>query len=193
MDPGYDLEDEARDFAVGFSIVRKDHSSAKKPLRSEADWDRTFDAWAAGVALFYPHRVQELAGYKEIIKELFRYVMDVSTAVQTDQAIRDKYAKNPFRLDDRSRHSVFLMAQASRISKGSPSSTKRPLQSQASPSAPKRQAVPCRNWNMGICNGDPCEYRRKHGVCWVCGDPHRANSQPECKTAFQAGQGKRST
>ncbi|KAH9913725.1 uncharacterized protein B0H18DRAFT_1147359, partial [Fomitopsis serialis] len=46
MELGYDHDEDTRELAPGLSLVRKDTSSAKRPLRTEADWQRVFAAWA---------------------------------------------------------------------------------------------------------------------------------------------------
>ncbi|EMD36440.1 hypothetical protein CERSUDRAFT_29448, partial [Gelatoporia subvermispora B] len=131
MDPGYNHEDEAKDLAGGLAIIRKDHASAKKPLRTEGDWGRVYDAWMEGVKVFFPHRAEELVEYKKIVRELFRLMPDPLVPIQVDLGIRDSYSKNRFRLDDRNRHTIYISTQLSRtLFKG----TKRPLTSQASSS-----------------------------------------------------------
>jgi hypothetical protein len=37
MDRGYDHDDEPKDFTGGYSIVKKDHLWAKKPVLAEAE------------------------------------------------------------------------------------------------------------------------------------------------------------
>jgi hypothetical protein len=66
-DPGYDHHDEAKDFGNGFVLVKKDHTTAKKPLRGEADWSRVFNAWRDGTLLLYPHRRDKLQGYAKVV------------------------------------------------------------------------------------------------------------------------------
>ncbi|EMD30719.1 hypothetical protein CERSUDRAFT_60905, partial [Gelatoporia subvermispora B] len=114
MDPGYNYEDEAKDLAGGLAIVRKDHSSAKKPLRTEGDWGRVYDAWMDGVKFFFPHRAEELIGYKKIIRELFQLMPDPALPIQVDLGIRDSYSRNRFHLDDRNRHTIYISTQLSR-------------------------------------------------------------------------------
>ncbi|KAG5724681.1 hypothetical protein E4T56_gene3738 [Termitomyces sp. T112] len=63
LDKGYDHNNEPKDFMGSFSLVKKDFASAKKPVHTESDWTRAFDAWMAGVILFYPHRKDELSKY----------------------------------------------------------------------------------------------------------------------------------
>ncbi|KAJ3831362.1 hypothetical protein F5878DRAFT_675947 [Lentinula raphanica] len=53
IDPSYDHQDEGRDFGAGYTLVKKDHLSARKPVVSESDWNRAFDAWKNGVILAF--------------------------------------------------------------------------------------------------------------------------------------------
>ena len=44
----------------GFSLVKKYHATAKKPVENESDWIRVFSAQESGVILLYPHCTSEL-------------------------------------------------------------------------------------------------------------------------------------
>ncbi|KAG6858376.1 hypothetical protein C0995_000443 [Termitomyces sp. Mi166 len=55
LEKGYDHQDKPKDFGGSFSLVKKDQATAKRAVRTEPDWSRTFDAWLAGVLIFYPH------------------------------------------------------------------------------------------------------------------------------------------
>ncbi|KAG6899588.1 hypothetical protein C0995_005626 [Termitomyces sp. Mi166 len=55
LEKGYDHQDKPKDFGGGFSLVKKDQATAKCAVHTESDWSRTFDAWLAGVLIFYPH------------------------------------------------------------------------------------------------------------------------------------------
>jgi hypothetical protein len=72
MDRGYDHDDEPKDFASGYSIVKKDHFRAKKSVSTEAEWTRVARTWKCAVELLYPHRKTELESYMGIIEELFQ-------------------------------------------------------------------------------------------------------------------------
>ena len=48
MEPGYDHDDDPKDFGDGRALVRKEHATTK-PLRNEADWIWVFNAWKTGV------------------------------------------------------------------------------------------------------------------------------------------------
>ena len=184
MDKGYDHNDEPRDFGGGYALVKKEQASAKRPLRSESEWARVFGAWSSAVGLVYHHRSSELQGYQRMVTDLFRTVLhDPLIAIGFDVEARDRYAKSPFRLDDRTQLNVPLLAHMFQGS--SPSSKKRsnPMASSSSPS--KCSSVPCRNWNMGICEA-PCPNGRRHGVCCECEGQHQAKDEPVCNTLLQA-------
>jgi hypothetical protein len=187
MEPGYDHRDDAKEFHGGFSLVQKDQISARKPLRSETDWIRVFDAWSAAVSLLFDHRNDELTNYREFMVSFFRDVPDdPNTAIRLDNDVREQYAKNPFRLDDQGRLQRLVMSSVIR-NRPSPSSSlgKRPSSSAPSGTPPprKKMAAICLNWNAGLCD-DPCPYGRRHGSCSQCGEKHRAKDQPDCSSEF---------
>lgn len=186
MEPGYDHDDEPKEFAAGYALVRKEHVVARRKLRSEADWIRVFGAWMEGVKRLFPHRGTELENYREIIMELFRS-MDATIAISVDRAAREHYHKSPFHLDDRTRLQVHIWAAVMQTSSQSTTLGKRPASS--SPSTSKRASVLCLNWNFGRCD-DPCRNRRKHGECSECGGRHRAKDESSCFAALQAHKGK---
>lgn len=176
MDRGYSHQDEPKEFAGGFSLVKKDHYSARKPIRNEADWSRVFHAWKEGVCLLYPHRSQELQGYHEMVIDLFRAApSDPSVAINFDVEARDRYSRSPYHMDDRSRLNVPLLTQMFR---------KRNTTDHTNLLS-KRAAVPCQNWSLGLCE-DPCAYRRKHGTCSECGGGHRARDREACLATLEA-------
>jgi hypothetical protein len=186
MDLGYDHQDEFKDFPGGYAIVKKDQASAKRPVQTEAEWIRVFGAWMGGVTLVYPHRVSELQEYRKVVMELFRAVPNrPSIAIRFDLDVRDRYAKRPFHLDDRSQLNVPLLSQML-YGTSSPSSSKRPTSSSSGFSPSKRAAVPCINWNKGFCqDSELCPNRRLHGKCSECGGGHRAKDKPECQASLQ--------
>jgi hypothetical protein len=93
MDRGYSHQDDAKDFAGGYALVRKDQYSAKKPIKHEAEWIRVFTAWKSGVVLLFPHRQQELQSYCEMVIDLFRAApFEPSVAIQFDVEAQDRYA-----------------------------------------------------------------------------------------------------
>ncbi|KIJ89602.1 hypothetical protein K443DRAFT_15952 [Laccaria amethystina LaAM-08-1] len=184
MDKGYDHNDEPRDFGGGYAIIKKEQASAKRPLRSESEWLRVFGAWSSAVVLVYRHRSSELQSYQRMVTDLFRAVPhDPSIAIAFDVEARDHYAKSPFRMDDRTQLNVPLLA---RMFQSTGSSSKKRSNPSPSPSSPsKRSTIPCRNWNMGICDA-PCPNGRKHGICCECEGQHRAKDEPVCNTLLQA-------
>ena len=181
MDRGYSHQDEAKDFAGGYALVRKDQYSAKKPIKHEAEWIRIFTAWKSGVVLLFPHRQQELQSYCEMVIDLFRAApFDPSVAIQFDIEARDRYARNPYRMDDRSRLHLPLLAQMFR---------KREMADHSFDTPAKRATVPCQNWNRGVCP-DPCVNRRRHGICCECGGRHQAREKDSCLSSLEARSGK---
>jgi hypothetical protein len=181
MDRGYSHQDEAKDFAGGYALVRKDQYTAKKPIKQEAEWIRVFTAWKTGVTLLFPHRQQELQSYCEMVVDLFRAApFDPSVAIQFDLEARDRYARNPYRMDDRGRLHLPLLAQMFR---------KREMADHSSDTSAKRATVPCQNWNRGICS-DPCVNRRRHGICCECGGRHQAQDKESCHSSLEARSGK---
>ncbi|KAJ7279669.1 hypothetical protein C8J57DRAFT_1175511 [Mycena rebaudengoi] len=191
MEPGYDHRDEAKEFHGGFSLVRKDHITARKPVTSESDWTRVFDAWSSAVTVVFAHRVGELSTYRAFVVALFRDVPDdPGSTIRIDNEIRDLYAKNPFHLDDETRLNRLVMASlrnrltSSTTSLGKRPATSPPFASAPSPAKKKLTTAVCLNWNGGSCEGDPCAYGRRHGCCSECGERHRAKDHPECADAY---------
>jgi hypothetical protein len=189
MDQGYNHYDEPEDFAAGFAIIKKNHLSAKRDVISEADWIRVFDAWKDGVLLIFPHRATELQGYRRFVMDIFRSTpLNPAAAIRFDRDARDRYAKQPFHMDDRSLLHLPLLTElfaAANSSSSSPSASLKRLPSSSTTTAPsKRSDVPCRNWNWGNCD-DPCSNRRKHGRCCICGEEHQAKENPACLAKLQ--------
>jgi len=184
MERGYDHKDEPKAFTEDFAIVKKDQATAKRPLHTEAEWIRIFSAWEAGVGLLFPHRIAELQAYRQVVMELFRAAPGrAELAIHFDAEVRDRYAKKPFHMDDRSQLNIPLLAQMFR-SASSPSSKGVKRSSTSSSSSKKRADVPCRNWSLGRCD-DPCANRRKHGVCCICGEQHRAKDNEQCLSTLR--------
>jgi hypothetical protein len=189
MDQGYNHYDEPEDFAAGFAIIKKNHLSAKRDVVSEADWIRVFDAWKDGVLLIFPHRATELQGYRRFVMDIFRSTpLNPAAAIRFDRDARDRYAKQPFHMDDRSLLHLPLLtelfAAANSSSVSSSTSLKRPRSSSTTTTPSKRSDVPCRNWNWGNCE-DPCSNRRKHGCCCICGEEHQAKENAACLAKLQ--------
>ncbi|KAJ3760693.1 hypothetical protein EV360DRAFT_80964 [Lentinula raphanica] len=88
IDPSYDHQDEGRDFGGGYTLVKKDHLSARKPVVSESDWNRAFDTWKNGVIQAFPHRKDELTKYWMDISNLFRnFAHDPSIPILADHEL----------------------------------------------------------------------------------------------------------
>ncbi|KAJ3818783.1 hypothetical protein F5880DRAFT_1705425, partial [Lentinula raphanica] len=137
IDPSYDHQDEGKDFGAGYTLVKTDHLSAKKPVTTESDWNRAFGAWKNGVLQAYPHRESELSSYESGISNLFRnFAHDASIPIRADHEVRERYHKSPFRLDDSNRTQAAVMALVHRTSTGT--RTKRPSDSNSSSRPSKR-------------------------------------------------------
>jgi hypothetical protein len=54
MDKDYDHHDEAKDFAGGFLLVKKDQAGRRRVIRNESEWNRVFEAWKVGGLSFVP-------------------------------------------------------------------------------------------------------------------------------------------
>jgi hypothetical protein len=179
MDRGYDHDDVPKDFGGGYSIVKKDHYRARRSVQTESEWARVARSWKQGVELLYPHRKTELTTYMEIIEELFRAAPRTpSVAICVDVEARDKYAKHPYRMDDRNQLHPSILAQMFRASSSTPANPGKRRSPSPSPSNKKARTV-CRNWNLGFCNDDECPYQRTH-ICYECGEAHRAKDREDC-------------
>ena len=180
MDVGYDHSEDPKDFHAGFVLIKKDQLVAKKALKSDGDWMRVFGAWETAVGLIYTHRVDELQRYKKQVMDIFQSDLDNPLAgIRFDAEVRERYAKNPFHMDDRNRTNTYMFSHMLRTS------SKRSASSKPSPSNPKRATTVCDNWNLGKCS-DPCKWQRKHGMCSECRGKHQAQDNEECKTRVQA-------
>lgn len=186
MDAHYNHDDEPKELPGGYALVKKDQLSARRVVHSEADWIRIFSAWESGVIMVYPHRVSELQVYRRAVMDLFRAAPSTpQVAIRFDVDVRDRYSKSFFRLDDRGQLNIPLMAQMFRPNSSSATSTKRSAPSGSTPAPSKRVTIPCENWNLGNCE-EPCENRRKHGICSECGGQHKEREQEKCYTLLQA-------
>jgi hypothetical protein len=185
MGRGYDQDDEPKDFPGGYAIVKKEHFKAKRPVVSEADWNRIARAWKTGVELLYPHRKTELDRYILFVEELFRAAPKLpSVAISFDAEARDKYARCAYRMDDRNELNLPILTQMFRASASS-NLGKRPNTNSASFTSNKRSVAVCRNWNLGYCSDAECPNRRIH-KCHECGGAHRAKDKPDCFDKFRA-------
>jgi hypothetical protein len=181
MDVGYDHSEVPKDFHARFVLVKKDQLIAEKTLKSDGDWMRVFSAWEIAVGLIYTHRVHELQRYKKQVMDIFQSDPDNPLAgIRFDAEVRERYAKNPFHMDDRNRTNTYMFSHMLRTS-----SKRSGGQIKSSQPNQKRPSTVCDNWNLGKCS-DPCKWQRKHGVCSECGGKHQAQDVEECKTRVQA-------
>jgi len=165
-------------------LIKKEQASAKCSLRSESDWAQVFGAWSSAVVLVYHHRSLELQAYHHMVTDLFHAVpQNPSIAIAFDLEACDCYAKSPFCMDDRSQLNVPLLACMFQSTSSSVKKRSNPTPSSSSPS--KCSSVPCRNWNMGLCDS-PCPNGCRHGICCECEGRHRAKDEPVCDTLLQA-------
>ena len=187
---GFDHDDDAKDFAGGYVLLKKDQANARKSVESESEWIRVFDAWAAAVKLVYRHRDAELEAYKRLILKLFRaHRLEPHLAILVDHDVREDYAKSPFHLDDRVHSDIPLFTHLVGSSPAQSSSGKRAGSLMARIAPAKRATVVCENWNFGRCD-DPCRAARKHGICSECGAGHRAKDVAQCLRGLQACRGR---
>ncbi|KAM5540367.1 hypothetical protein V8D89_005825 [Ganoderma adspersum] len=149
IDSGFDHDDDAKDFAGGYVLLKKDQANARKAVESETDWTRVFDAWASAVKLVYRHRGAELDAYKRLILKLFRARRsEPHVAILIDHDVREDYAKSPFHLDDRAHSDVPLFTHLVSSSPSQASTGKRPGSLMARIAPAKRATVVCENWNF---------------------------------------------
>ena len=112
MDRGYDHNDEPKDFAADFALVKKEQAFTKHPLWTESDWIRVFSAWEHGVVVLYPHHADELQNYQCMVMDLFCAApSNPLVAIQFDVKAQDLYAKKPFHMDDQGQLDFPLLAQ----------------------------------------------------------------------------------
>ncbi|KAF8891923.1 hypothetical protein CPB84DRAFT_1816247 [Gymnopilus junonius] len=169
MDQGYNHDDKAKEFVGGFSLVKKDQVSAKKPIRTESEWIHVFSAWSTGVILVYFHCADELEGYRQFVLDLFCTAPSQPQLVISFKVeVQDKYAKSPFHLDDHPHSGVGVKRAAPSL-----------------PQPVKWSMVICQNWNLGWCE-DPCKNRCKHGYYSECSGQHRAKDKATCLILLQA-------
>ncbi|CAA7268095.1 unnamed protein product [Cyclocybe aegerita] len=118
MDPNYNHNDDPKDFGGGFALVKKELATAKKTLRTKADWIRVFAAWRKGTILLYPHRLEELQAYSHLVSDVFcACPNDPSNGIRFDLESHQRYAKSPYRLDDKAQSFVSILGQVFRGTK----------------------------------------------------------------------------
>lgn len=180
---GYDWADEAKDFGDGFSLVRKDHYHARKPVWLESEWTRIFEVWRRATITAYPHRDEELEEYREMVLDLFRAAEGhLSIAIKFDADVWERYSRSPFRLNSRDHTSTQLLAQMFSGLPGNPKKRVFPQDFQGT----RRTDTICENWNLGKCLETPCRFRHIHGICSECSGTHRAKDHDTCINKLQA-------
>jgi hypothetical protein len=186
LDPSYNPNDEAKELNERFSLLEKNSISSKRSVESEAEWMRLYDVWAGATLHFYPHRKAELASYRDLIVNMFRAAPSPSPAIKFDRDSRERYSRQPYRLDSCKDVLPFpLLSQLLACTHGAPSSSKSKKRSADSQEGRrKRSETVCQNWNLGACDGDTCNYGRKHNICSECGEPHQAKDRTDCYSAL---------
>jgi hypothetical protein len=187
LDPEYNPNDEAKDLNEKFTLLEKNSISSKRSVVTEAEWIRLFDIWAGATLHFYPHRKAELASYRELIINMFRATVSPFPAIKYDRDSRERYSRQPYRLD--SSKDVLplpLLSQLLSFTQSQPPSSSggKRRSGDSQEGRRKRSETVCQNWNLGACDGDTCNYGRKHNICSECGERHRAKDRADCFTAL---------
>jgi hypothetical protein len=195
LEPGYNPNDEAKELSDKFTLVEKNSVSSKRSVLTEAEWMRLYDIWVDAVLHFYPHRRAEFGSYRELVINMFRATASPFPAIKYDRDSRERYARQPCRLDSSKDVLPFpllsqLLSHASQPSSSSRGSKRKSVDDEA---PKKRSETVCRNWNKGSCEGDTCRFGRRHNECCECSGRHRAKDKPECKAALNSRQQQRAT
>ena len=174
LEYGFDREDNSKELFGEVVLSKREGSSRKKPVQTEADWLRVMSVWSSAVSLVYPHRASELTGYKKIITEIFRACPnDPDAAIGVDRMARERYYQSPYHLDHRDQLNLPIMHHLHT------SHSKRARNFTSGGRPAKRAETICENWNLNRCDS-PCSNRRRHGICSECGKPHRAYDVADC-------------
>ncbi|KAF8813206.1 hypothetical protein BYT27DRAFT_7085071 [Phlegmacium glaucopus] len=188
LEPGYNPNDEAKELNDRFTLLEKNSILSRRAIVSEAEWMCLYDAWVDAVLLFYPHRKVELSSYREVIINMFRATSSPLPAIKYDRDSRERYARQPCRLDSSKDTLPFpLLSQllSSSHVTSAPSSSSGKKRSMVTFEGPrKRSDTICQNWNLGSCEGDTCHFGRRHNECSECNGPHRAKDKGECFSAL---------
>ena len=186
LDPGYNPNDEAKEINDVFTLLEKNSISSKRSVDTEAEWMRLYDVWFDAVLHFYPHRKDELSTYRELVVNMFRATISPLPAIRYDRDSRERYSRQPYRLDSCKDVLPFpLLSQLLSQVPAASSSGKGKRRSSGSQEGPRKRAeTVCRNWNLGNCENDPCNYGRRHNECCECHEPHRAKDKAECLAAL---------
>ena len=136
---------------------------------------RLFDIWAGAMLHFYPHRKVELESYRELIVNMFCVTLSPYSAIKYDCDSWERYSRQPYQLD--SSKDVLplpLLSQLLSYSQDSSPSTSegKRRSGDSQEGRRKRSETVCQNWNLGACDGETCNYGRRHNVCSKCGESH---------------------
>ena len=186
LDPGYNPNDEAKELNERFTLLERNSISSKRPVLTESEWMRLYDIWVDSMLYFYPHRKIELISYHKLIVNMFRATSSPFPAIRYDRDSRERYARQPYRLDSSKDVLPFpLLSQLlSHANDARTSDSTSPSPSPPSSKKRKRSESICQNWNLGVCDGDTCYYGRRHNECSECDGCHRAKDNSDCYAAL---------
>jgi hypothetical protein len=161
---------------VGDLVVRSQNQTRTVPVTNFLQWDWCYDQYQTAVSIAYPHRIDELAEYRKIIKGLFNAQLESAHAlvIEYDSALRGMVGGNArFKFTDHQLHSTcnnrFFSATGIKSSvKGS-----KGIPTTRASSSPDEA---CRNWNRGECHRTNCRYRH---VCSGCAGSHTLDKCPQ--------------
>jgi hypothetical protein len=165
---------------VGDLVIRSQNQNRTVPVINFLQWDWCYDQYQTAVGIAYPHRIDELAEYRKIIKELFNAHLESAhtPVIDYDSALRGMVGGNArFKLTDNRLHSTcnnrFFSATGVKSSiKGSKGGLTTPRASSSSDEA-------CRNWNRGECHRTNCRYRH---ICTGCAGSHTLDKCPQASS-----------
>ena len=92
---------EAKELSDHFTLLEKNLNSitSKHTVLTEAEWMHLYDVWVDAVLHFYPHRKAELSSYCDLIVNMFRTTLSPLLAIKYDHDSRERYSRQPYRLD----------------------------------------------------------------------------------------------
>ena len=97
-EPGYDHNDDLKDFSNGYALIKKDQTNAKKPL----SYVFCLEDWCPPclptlVSLVYPHRQDELEGYEKMVQDVFQASpQSPLIGIHFDAETHQQYLKSAF-------------------------------------------------------------------------------------------------
>jgi hypothetical protein len=165
---------------VGDLVIRSQNQNRTVPVTNFLQWDWCYDQYQTAVGIAYPHRIDELAEYRKIIKGLFNAQLESAhtLVIDYDSTLRGMVGGNArFKLTDNQLHSIcnnrFFSATGVKSSiKGSKGGLTTPQASSSSDEA-------CRNWNRGECHRTNCRYRH---ICTGCAGSHTLDKCPQASS-----------